>query len=206
MLCEKGPQSNSATIYLDPATTNNYLRYLLPNPNVTNPSGSGQGPNSGNAAEAVSRISSGSGSGSGVGIGGSDEIAKTMLGFDLDLVKIQEVILGKLVSSLDYLFEPVTVNFSNELLANQIQNISVLLFLLTVFLSILFISLLFNLTAYLFSGKLMSYFKNKYILRYLSINKKVIVFEIITVSGLIIYLLYTLLFGLQYIASHPIIF
>ena len=151
-------------------------------------------------------LSSGIVNSSGGNTSGSGETANSVIGVDIDFHQIAETILNKISAYLDYFFEPVLVNFSNELLAIQIQNLSLILFFITVCIGIIFISFLFNLTAYIFSDRLLKYFKNKYIIWYISFNKKVIVFEIIMLSGWIIYLLYVLLYGLHYIATHPIIF
>lgn len=69
-----------------------------------------------------------------------------------------------------------------------------------------FFSLLVNIVFYIFNERFTKYFKNRYILWYLSFNKKVIVFEIVMLSCWIFYLLYLLLSGLHYIAIHPVIF
>jgi hypothetical protein len=98
------------------------------------------------------------------------------------------------------------LNFSNEVMSNQIHNLSILLWIITICLLIFFISLLINITLYIFSEKLLKYFKNKYLLIYINFNKKVIAFEIIMLSVWIFYILYILLSGLHYIAIHPIIF
>jgi hypothetical protein len=143
---------------------------------------------------------------SGDNTGGIDETAKSLIGGDIDFSKFSETIFSS--SIMEYLhnfFEPVQSSFSNELLSWQINFISILLFMLTVFILIFFISLLFNITVFIFSDKLLNYFSNKYIRWYLSFNKKVIGFEIIMLSGWIIYLLYLVLYGLHYIATHPII-
>lgn len=106
---------------------------------------------------------------------------------------------------LKNIFEPVQVDFSIELLSAQINSISIILFMLTFLILIFFISLLFNITVFLFSDKLLNYLKNKYIRWYLTFSKKVIGLEILMLSGLIFYLLYMLLYGLHYIAIHPIV-
>jgi hypothetical protein len=105
------------------------------------------------------------------------------MGVDIDFYQISETILKKISAYLDSFFEPVLVDFSNELLSSQIQNISIILFFITVCIGIFFISFLFNFLAYIFSDRLLKYFKNKYIILYLSFNKKVIVFELIMLSG-----------------------
>lgn len=147
----------------------------------------------------------GSASSSGIDTSGINETAKSMIGGDIEILKIYEAIYSRMLGYLHNLFEPVPVTFSNELLSEQINFISILLFMLTVIILIFFISLLFNITLFIFSDKLLNYLKNKYILWYLSFNKKVLGFEIIMLSGWIFYLLYMVLFGLHYIATHPIL-
>jgi hypothetical protein len=117
------------------------------------------------------------------GTGVSGETAKSIIGGDIDLGQISETIINNIADYLDKIFEPVVVSFSNEVLSNQIHNISILLFLLTVCIGIFFLSLLLNLTVFIFTDRLMNYFKNKYILWYLSFNKKIIGLEIIMLSG-----------------------
>jgi hypothetical protein len=135
----------------------------------------------------------------------STEVSKNMIGGDFDLGALSESILNKIADYLDYIFEPVQLSFSNEVMSQQIQNVSIILWILTVCMSIFFIALLFNIALFIFSGKLQKYFTNKYILWYLSFNKKIIGFEIFMLSGWIFYILYLLLIGLHYIAIHPVI-
>jgi len=96
--------------------------------------------------------------------GGTDEIAKSMIGVDIDLAQISDSILTKIVNYLSYIFEPVQHSFTIDIMSNHIQNISILLFILTAIIFIFFISFLFNVTLFIFSNRLMSYFTNKYIL------------------------------------------
>jgi hypothetical protein len=96
--------------------------------------------------------------------GGTYEIAKSILGVDIDLVKFYDTVLSQIINYLIYIFEPVHHGFTIELMSNHVQNISVLLIIITGVIFIFFISLLFNLTLFLFSGRLLNYFKNKYIL------------------------------------------
>lgn len=140
------------------------------------------------------------------GAGGIDEIAKSIIGVDIDLAKISDSILRKIVNYLSYILEPVQHSFTIDIMSNHIQNISILLFILTGIIFIFFISLLFNVTLFIFSDRLLSYFTNKYVLWYLKFNKNFIAFEIIILSCWIGYLLYVLLTGLQYIATHPVIY
>ena len=122
----------------------------------------------------------------------------------LYLVKICESVLSKIGNYLNYLFEPVHHTFTIDVMSNHIQNISILLIILTVTIGIFFISLLFNITLFMFSDRLLKYFTNKYIRAYLILNKKLIAFEIIMLSGWIGYLLYVILTSLYYIATHPV--
>lgn len=186
--------TDSVSVYFDPATS----QRLIENPSNFNF-------NNVEAQRSNSGLESGIGNSSVGNTGGTGETANSIMGVDIDFYQITETILKKISAYLDYFFEPVLVDFSNELLAIQIQNLSVILFCITVCIGIFFISFLFHLLVYIFSDRLLKYFKNKYIIWYLSFNKKVIVFEIIMLSGLIIYLLYILLYGLHYIATHPII-
>ena len=148
----------------------------------------------------------GSGSSSASVPGGTDEIAKSMVGLDISFKNFYESVLSKIVNYLNYLFEPVQHTFTIDVMSNHIQNLSLLLFILTVIILIFFISLLFNITLFIFSDRLISYFKNKYILWYLKFNKKMIAFEIIILSCWIGYLLYVSLTGLHYLATHPVIY
>jgi len=137
-------------------------------------------------------------------IPGTREATQSMIGGDL--WKLPESIINQAAAYLEKFFEPVQLSFSNEVMSQQIQNVSILLWILTVCLSIFFISLLFNIALFIFSENLTKYFTNKYILLYINFNRKIIGFEIFMLSGWIIYILYLLLNGLHYIAIHPVIF
>ena len=136
--------------------------------------------------------------------GGTGEIAKSLIGVDLG--QIFDTIRSEIGNYLNYLFEPVHHTFTTEIMSNHVQNISLLLILLTVIICIFFISLLFNITLFIFSDKLIKYFTIKYIIAYIKLNKKIIAFEIITLSGWIGYLLYIIITSLHYIATHPVVF
>jgi hypothetical protein len=67
---------------------------------------------------------------------------------------------------MDYLspiLSPVKVNYSNELLANQLNDISLLLFILSIFIIVLFIAFMFNIIFFIYSDKISNFFTNKYI-------------------------------------------
>ena len=104
------------------------------------------------------------------------------------------------------ILEPVTVNYSNEILSNQLYNISIILFILSIALLILLTAFVVNIITYIYSEKLLRYFTNKYIVKYISFNRAIIKIEIIVVGLLLIYFMYQLVFGLHFLATHPIIF
>jgi hypothetical protein len=114
-------------------------------------------------------------------------------------------LMDNLMNFLRPFLEPVQVNYSNELLANQIYGISILLFVLALIIIMLIIFLLFNIIIFTYSDKLINYFKNKYIKLYISINKKFIGIEIFLLGTSIIYFMYILTYGIHFIATHPII-
>ena len=125
--------------------------------------------------------------------------------FGLDIAKIYDTVLSKIVNYLNYVFEPVQHNFTIEVMSNHVVNLSLLLVILTALIILFFISFLFNLIIYLFSERLLSYFTNIYILWYIKINKKLIAVEIMILSGWIFYLLCVLLKVLHYLATHPVV-
>ena len=97
------------------------------------------------------------------------------------------------------------VDYSNTLLANQIYNVSIILFILSVLIIVLLLALLINILILVYSDKLMNYFTNLYIKKYIAFNKKIIGIEICFLGGSLIYFMYTLSYGIHFIATHPII-
>ena len=95
---------------------------------------------------------------------GSDEIAISIIGFDIDFLKFSDTIISKIVNYLNYIFEPVQPNFTIDVMSNHVQNLSILLFILTIIILIFFLSFLINMTLFVFSSRLLKYFTNKYIL------------------------------------------
>lgn len=102
--------------------------------------------------------------------------------------------------------QPVKVDYSNELLANQIHDISILLFILSIFIIILIIAFMFNILVYLYSDKISNYFTNKYIKMYVNFNKKIIGIELLFIGSSILYFMYILTYGIHFLATHPIVF
>jgi hypothetical protein len=113
---------------------------------------------------------------------------------------------NKTVETFRPLLQEVEVNYSNELLADQIHNISIILFILSVILILLFFVFIFNILLLLSTDKIINYFNNRYIIWYLKVNKKFIAMEVFFLGLFISYVMYSLSLGLQFIATHPIKF
>jgi hypothetical protein len=120
------------------------------------------------------------------------------------LEELPNKILNYIIEMLGPILQPVQVNYSNEVLANQIYGISVLLFILSILIIILFIGFILNIFIFINSDKIKNYFTNKYIRMYVSYNKKLIALEIIFLSASILYFMYILTYGIYFIATHPI--
>jgi hypothetical protein len=116
-----------------------------------------------------------------------------------------EYILNYILDHLKALIEPVSVPYSNEILANQIHGISIILFILSLATLILLIFFIINIVILIHSDKLMSLFSNKYIRAYIAFNKKIIGIELILLGGSLVYFMYMLSYGIHFIATHPII-
>jgi len=114
--------------------------------------------------------------------------------------------INNLLDILKSILEPVQVDYSNEILANQLYHISIILFILSIFIIILFIGFLINLLVLLYSDKIMNYFTNKYIRAYINFNKKIIGIEVSLIGFSILYFMYCLTYGLYFLATHPIPF
>ena len=113
--------------------------------------------------------------------------------------------LEKFIDMFKSILEPVTVDYSNTVLAEQIQGIGILAFIMCVFIMFILSSLLFSMFIFAYSEKLLNYFTNKYIRWYIIINRKLIGFEVICLGGSILYFMFNLIKGIQFIATHPII-
>lgn len=126
-----------------------------------------------------------------------------------DVSGLEELTDKLLHSTMEFfrpILAPVKVDFSNEILANQIYDLSILLFILSIIIYIILISLIVNVVILINSDKLINYFTNKYIKWYINLNKKLIGIEVFFLSGSLLYFMYYLSYGLHYIATHPINF
>ena len=113
-------------------------------------------------------------------------------------------LLDKVIEMLSPILEPVSVNYSNELLATQIYGLSILLFVLSVLIIVLLLAFMLNIVLLVYSDKLLSFFTNKYIRWYIQFNKKMIGVELSFLGLSILYFMYMLSYGIHFIATHPI--
>lgn len=126
------------------------------------------------------------------------------LGDGDSLSELSNNMISYLVDNLQSILKPVQVDYSNEVLANQVYDISILLFILSLLIMVLFISFMFNVILVINSDRIINYFKNKYIIWYVKLNKKLISIELIFLGGSILYFMYNLTVGIHFIATHPI--
>ena len=91
-------------------------------------------------------------------------------------------------------------------MANQIYGISIILFILSILILILLLAFMVNILIFVYSDKLMKLFTKKYIIWYISFNKKIIGIEICFIGASLIYFMYFLSYDIHFIATHPIIF
>lgn len=113
--------------------------------------------------------------------------------------------LNDIFNQLKFILEPVAVNYSNEVLANQIYDLSIVLFILSLIIVILIFFLLLNIILYINMDRIIKIFNNKFIKWYLWINKKFLSIEIFILGITILYFMFSLITGIRFIATHPII-
>lgn len=114
--------------------------------------------------------------------------------------------LDSIIGYLKPILEPIQVSYSNEVLAEQINGIAIMLFLLSIIIIVLFIFFSLNAIILIYRDRIVNYFSNKYIRAYLKLNSSIIAIELFITSITILYFLFTMSKGLQFIARHPIIF
>ena len=122
-----------------------------------------------------------------------------------DLNSFGEQLVFKIIEILKPVIQPVTVDYSNQLLANQVYVISIMLFVMCILITFLIVVFMMNLLLYSYSDKLISLFKNKYVIMYINFNKKIINIELWYLGIIILTFMYSLATGLHFLATHPII-
>lgn len=80
-----------------------------------------------------------------------------------DLTNLSENLFNEILNYFKSILQPVPVDYSMELLANQIHGISIILFVLSILMIILLIAFMFNILIFVYSDKLLNLFTNKYI-------------------------------------------
>ena len=101
-------------------------------------------------------------------------------------------------------FQPQTVNYPVDLLMEQHQFLAIFLFLLILLLFFFLLNLAYVTTLLVFKDKILSFFKNKYLLLYLNLQFKVIYFEAFLLFILILYDFYNILNISYFLCIHPI--
>ena len=107
-------------------------------------------------------------------------------------------------SSIIVLLKPKAVDYPVEDLMLQHHYIAIILLILAITILIFTIIILYNVLLILYKDKIMSFFKNKYILMYLNLQFKLLKIETIIVIFLTFYGFYYLLYGLHFLAVFPI--
>ena len=128
-----------------------------------------------------------------------------LIGGDDGLYDLSQALINGAFERLKFILEPVQVNYSNEILSNQIHDISLILFIMGLAIFGLIAVLLLNILIYINMDKIIKIFNNKFIQWYLIINKKFLSIEIFILGSTILYFMYNLIKGIHFIATHPII-
>lgn len=127
-------------------------------------------------------------------------------GRNTSLDEFSNKIFNSIIDFLSPILTPVKVGYSNELLADQLNYISIILFLMSIFIIVLLLAFMFNILIFIYSDKISKIFTNKYIKWYINFNKKIIAIELIFLGSSILYFMLTLSYGIHFLATHPIIF
>ena len=135
----------------------------------------------------------------------SNVTKNNFVGDGSNINELVQSLINSIFENLQFILEPVQVNYSTEMLADQIYHISILLFIVSILITGLIIVLLLNIFLYINMDRIINYFNNKFIKWYLTFNKKILGMEIFLLGGTILYFMYSLSVGLRFIATHPII-
>lgn len=99
-------------------------------------------------------------------------------------------IFSNIIDQLKSILEPVIVPYSNKVLANQIIELVIILFILTILIIGLIIVFIINTIVFTYSDKIVNFFTNKYIKWYININKKFIGIELFLICFASIFIIY----------------
>lgn len=113
----------------------------------------------------------------------------------------------KIATLLKYFdLKPVRVDYSPELLADQHYLISIGILILSVTAILLLTIFILNMILYSYRDKLLSYFKNKYIIAYINLTTKYILGELIFISVVLYYNFYYIIIASKFLMTHPLYF
>lgn len=135
----------------------------------------------------------------------SSVINNKFIGGEDSLFNLSKELLNGIFDKLKFILEPVQVPYSNEILSQQINDLSILLFILSLSIFGLIVILLLNIVLYINMDRIINFFKNKFIRGYLLLNKKFLGLEIFMLGGTILWFMYSLIKAIHFIATHPII-
>lgn len=100
---------------------------------------------------------------------------------------------------------PVSVDYPQTLLADQHHFLALALIILSVSAIFLFITFMINVIIFSYRDKMITYFKNKYILMYLNLNFKIQLAELIFIAITLIFNMYHIILISHFLFTHPII-
>ena len=135
----------------------------------------------------------------------SSGLTNNFIGGEGSLGDLYQELLNGIFYRLKFILEPVQVNYSNDILSNQIHDLSILLFIFSLIIFGLIVVLLLNIVLYINMDSIIKFFNNKFIRGYLLLNKKFLSIEIIMLGGTILWFMYSLINSIHFIATHPII-
>lgn len=122
-----------------------------------------------------------------------------------DLSNQIDAITQEIVKNILSFFQPQTVNYPVDLLMEQHQFLAIFLFLLILLLFFFLLNLAYVTTLLVFKDKILSYFKNKYILKFLKLQYNLMHIEFIFLIMLILYDFYSIINISYFLCTYPIV-
>ena len=101
-------------------------------------------------------------------------------------------------------FQGQTVNYPVDLLMDQHHYLAIFLFILILLLFIIILNLAYVTVLLVFKDKILSFFKNKYVLKYLKFQYNIMFIEFILLCMLVLYDFYSILNISYFLATYPI--
>jgi hypothetical protein len=123
---------------------------------------------------------------------------------DFDIEKIQTQIIDIILDYLRPYIQPATVNYSHDLLVDQVQLLSLMSLIIALIITGMLVFLFFNIFIYMNSDRILKLFKNKYVVFYVNLQLKFIAIEVLLSTLVIIYGMGILIYALHFIVTHPL--